>query len=788
MKKKILVFEYSSAIRKLIQFILEERGYEAHFFDTFNELKAYTFPKENGCIALCEARFPRTQPLEAVDYLLKNNIPTIVLVDEEKDQELLAERDIAASLYKEGIDALLDEIPFLLERLEQNQHINVLVVDDSTSFRTLLASSLEHLFFRVTAVKNAGEALKALAANPDIHLMICDYHMPDINGDELIRQVRETHSKEKLSVIGISSDEKITSRFLQAGANDYLRKPFRLDEFYSRIYNNVELVEKFDEVTRSKVLLEQYKRSVDQSSIVTKTDLNGIITYVNDRFCEISGYSREELIGRNHNIVRHPDISDAVYREMWETIKAQKSWRGIIKNRSKEGREYYVDSLVMPILDKDGNTTEYMSVRHDISRIIKQEKQIRKQTTDPLTGMPNRLKMLQDLQEMEDGTTVKLAIVDIDGFNKINDFFGYSIGDRVLIEVAKRLFESFGEKSHIYRIGPDQFCIVHRGEESLGAYAGELERGLKRIESGALLLDDKEVFFSLSSGVSESDGKDILMFTEIALKESKTKRRHITVYQDSFYDPKRFEENLAYLKKLKRAIEEDRVVPFYQPIYNMKKGKVEKYETLIRILDEDGTVIAPFFFLEVAKKAKLYFKLTRIMIEKSFAMFRDKPYEFSINLTIEDILDPDITGFLDEMIERYGIAERLVLEVVESEEIENFEKINEFFIRMKAKGCKIAIDDFGTGYSNFSYLANLKVDYIKLDGSLVKNIKEDKNAELVAKTVHEFCRNINAKTIAEYVENQEIMSLLLKMGVHYAQGYYIGKPSPKLLEESLNSR
>ena len=181
-------------------------------------------------------------------------------------------------------------------------------------------------------------------------------------------------------------------------------------------------------------------------------------------------------------------------------------------------------------------------------------------------------------------------------------------------------------------------------------------------------------------------------------------------------------------------------------------------------MDEEGKIVAPFFFLDVAKKAKLYRQLAKVMIEKSFRRFAENTLEFSINLTVEDIFDEELAQFLKEKIGEYGVADRLVLEVVESEEIENFVAIKRFFDEMKAMGCKIAIDDFGTGYSNFAYLAQLQVDYIKLDGSLIKNIATDPNARLIAQTIH-----------------REIMEVLAQIGVHYAQGYHVGKPEPTLV-------
>lgn len=222
------------------------------------------------------------------------------------------------------------------------------------------------------------------------------------------------------------------------------------------------------------------------------------------------------------------------------------------------------------------------------------------------------------------------------------------------------------------------------------------------------------------------------------------------------------------------------ILPFFQPILNIKTNKIEKFECLIRLIDEDGKAVEPFFFLDIAKKVKIYNKLTMVVIEKAFKVFKENSYEFSINLSIEDILNEELELFLLEKIEQYRVGSRLILEIVETEEIENFKPIQVFCQKLRTFGCKIAIDDFGTGYSNFEYLAKLDVDIIKIDGSLIKNIQSDNGAHLIANTIHTFSKNIKAKTVAEYVENREILTILKEMGVDYAQGYHIGRPAEEL--------
>ncbi|MDN5068531.1 sensor domain-containing diguanylate cyclase [Aliarcobacter butzleri] len=183
-------------------------------------------------------------------------------------------------------------------------------------------------------------------------------------------------------------------------------------------------------------LLNEYKNAIDESSIVSKANNKGIITFVNDRFCEISGYKKEELIGKSHNIIRHPSMTKEFFKDMWNTLLNKEIFRGIITNKSKKGKTYYVDSTIIPIIDNDNNIIEFIGIRHDITEIFEKEKIIQKQFLDELTSLPNRQKLLNDLKNV---INPKIAIINIDDFRNINDFYGFEIGDLLLKKFSDKL-------------------------------------------------------------------------------------------------------------------------------------------------------------------------------------------------------------------------------------------------------------------------------------------------------------------------------------------------------------
>lgn len=276
--------------------------------------------------------------------------------------------------------------------------------------------------------------------------------------------------------------------------------------------------------------------------------------------------------------------------------------------------------------------------------------------------------------------------------------------------------------------------------------------------------------------------KDELLKTANMVKKYSKISKDLSIYNKSLQIEKVYENNILWTLKLKKALENDDIVPYYQPIYNVKINKIEKYEALARLKDENGDILSPFSFLDIAKKSKQYVRLTKKMVRKSIEYFKDKDCEFSINLTIEDIEKKEVSQFILEKLKEHNIASKVVFELVESEGIKNFEEVNEFIDKVKELGCKIAIDDFGSGYSNFDYLIKLNANYIKVDGSLIKDILVNKNNQEIVITIIDFAKRQGFKTIAEFVSSEEIFNKVKELGIDYVQGYYIGEPKATIIE------
>lgn len=267
----------------------------------------------------------------------------------------------------------------------------------------------------------------------------------------------------------------------------------------------------------------------------------------------------------------------------------------------------------------------------------------------------------------------------------------------------------------------------------------------------------------------------------MAMTSAKKDQQSLLVYDPSLLLNTECENNIKWTKKLQNAIRNDRIIPYYQPIVDNFTGEYVKYESLVRLIDEDEKVISPFFFLEIAKRTKYYRTITQRVLEKSFECFKDTNYTFSVNLTIKDIMDEETQQTIFSLLEHYGIGNRVVFEIVESEGIENYDRVIAFIKNVKECGCKIAIDDFGTGYSNFEYLLKLKADFIKIDGSLIKALDKDNDAKILVSTIVNFSKQLGMLTIAEFVSDEKIYKIVKEMGIDYSQGYYFGEPKSTLV-------
>lgn len=649
---------------------------------------------------------------------------------------------------------------------QMSKEMTLLYVEDDPQARDVASSLFSEFFNTVYIAENGEDGTRLYSEHrKEIDLVITDITMPVMNGIEMIQNIRTLSSDVAIIVLSAHDDSNYLTQTIEAGVDGYLLKPLNVSQLVRTLTKVIEKIHLRYENTKNALLLKQYQNITNTSSIISKSDPKGVITFVNDKFCQISGYTKEELIGKPHNIIRHPDMPKSAFRDLWKTIKDEKrTWQGIVKNRAKNGDTYYVKTTVQPIVNPDGEVEEYISLRHDITAIMSDKKQL----FDFLEA--NRLSVL--------------ILVQIEDYPTLEKFY-----DKASVE---KIEMAFGK--HILYLMPNRwgFQRVYHLENGLYAFAIDrrnckankeeiravLEQFLANVKEYVVKVDSIEYDISVICSFTYGIFK-IFEDAKIGIENAIQNKQPI-VYADglSGVEYENALKNIETIHIIKTAIDNRKIISYFQPIVNNQTQKIEKYESLVRLITEDGQLLTPFYFLETAKKGRYYTKITKIVLENSFAALAHiKEAAISINLSVHDIERDEVTDYIDQLLsEHEDQAHRIIFELLESEDIKDFMLVKEFIKRVKTKGVKIAIDDFGTGYSNFERLLSYEPDILKIDGSLIKNIQNNTVNQHIVETIVLFAQKQNLSTVAEFVESEAIYNIVRDLGIEYSQGFYFGKP------------
>lgn len=370
----------------------------------------------------------------------------------------------------------------------------------------------------------------------------------------------------------------------------------------------------------------------------------------------------------------------------------------------------------------------------------------------------------------------KLAIFDISGFGNINHYYGYEFGEKLLKLISNRFQKRFSNNS-IYYLGADIFAVTAAKHIPKEEFLQNIKSTIWYFGYSPIELENNKVYIPLRVGVA-INYPELLFSAEFALSQTKVLKHNMVVYDISHHhichpNSLSIQQDLYWESEIIKAVKRNRFEVFIQSIIG-KNNK--KYEVLVRMKNSKGEIITPYFFIHRAKKINLYSQITKKVIEKSFEFFENKKVEFSINLTISDILDKEVIDFLIQKIYEYNLGDYLTIEITESEGIDNLTEVISFIKTLKSLGVKIAIDDFGTGYSNFSYLVQLQADLIKIDGSIIQEINKSKSAKAVIEAIVFFASKVGMKTVAEFVSTKEIYESSQEVGIDYFQGYLFDEP------------
>ncbi|MEA2029295.1 MAG: bifunctional diguanylate cyclase/phosphodiesterase [Campylobacterota bacterium] len=401
--------------------------------------------------------------------------------------------------------------------------------------------------------------------------------------------------------------------------------------------------------------------------------------------------------------------------------------------------------------------------------------------TDYLTHLPNKVYLDQLISSTDEAQTI--ILLNIDNFRLINQNLSYYIGDKILLKVAQKLQEFRPPVFELCRLQGDEFVFLANGDYLQEAQ--ELVQAIKKefkthpIDVGEIELD---ITFTIAIdyGIHDDLLKSVSTMIQ-ALKESGKNRVGIQEYNSRFKQEQ--QQNLYWIKMVKECLKKSQVEVFFQPIKEIATNQITKYEALARIILEDNEIIMPRSFIKPAILAGVGTEITKVVIDKGMKKFKNRTLKLSFNITQDDLREGYLAEYLQHKCQQYGIEHsQVILEILESISVDEEENYIEQLDNLKKLGYQIAIDDFGTEMSNFSRLLRLDPDYIKIDGSFIKNIDHDKNSFEIVSTIISFAHKIGSKVIAEFVHSQLVCDKVRALEIDYVQGYHIGEPSSKIIE------
>lgn len=548
-------------------------------------------------------------------------------------------------------------------------------------------------------------------------------------------------------------------------------------------------------IMAAKEQLSDFKDAIDEHSIVTITDIDGTIIYANEKFCLISGYSQEELIGQNHRILNSGNQERNYWTEMFKTISRGKTWNDEVRNIAKDGSFYWVKTTIMPSFDDTGAIKNYISIRTDITENKQLNEKISYQAShDALTGMVNRREFERRLEQLisrsEDGVPHSVLYLDLDEFKIVNDTCGHHAGDELLRQIPELVKQQTRKADLVARLGGDEFgLILHACDEHQAKNVAN--KILQSISDFQFCWEKRCYKIGVSIGIvmlgdEQTTLAETLKSADAACYAAKDRGRNtVVVYSASDNELVSRQEQMNWATKLTECLEEDKFILYAQPIVPTRKpaSKNISYEILLR-MTEGEKIIPPGAFLPAAERYNKITQIDRWVVSKTLSMIKDQKTflentdHISINLSGMSLTDESFMRFLIDEIDKSNLHGKICFEITETAAITNLSAASKAINILHGMGIRFSLDDFGSGLSSFAYLKNLQVDYLKIDGNFVKDIVTDPIDRAMVNSIHEVASVMGKTTVAEFVENEDILSVLCEIGVDYAQGYGIGKPAP----------
>lgn len=604
--------------------------------------------------------------------------------------------------------------------MRNTANIKILTVDDDPVILNGIAIYFEDSGYEVITAENGRIGLERFRSDkPDV--MLVDIRMPEVNGLEVLAAVAEESPETPIIMVSSTNTIQDAIEALRLHAWDFVTKP---------VYD-------------MKVLEHAVERAVEKADLMKEVQTNR-------RKLEEQA---EELRQVNAKLISEVD-------EHKRTLNDLKESELQLKN-SKDQLAELNQSLELRVIEQ----TEVIA---------------KKLVTDELTGLHNKLKLDVTLRE---NRKLILLLIGLDNFAQINTYYGFEAGDEMLKKLADFLGEHQPENSDLFRRTSSEFVLVMKDAllEEAGAYAADIHRRI--FNQSFILSGGISIQGTATIVVAGGSGPDVLKQAHLGMMEAKRKgRNRVFVLTQDVVIEERQVTNILWMNRVRSALKENMIVPYFQPIVDNRTGRISKYECLSRMLGKDE-VVSPYFFIDAAKMVGVIHQLTQVIIQKSFDTFKNTDLEFSINITEDDLKEGFLVKFMKSIFSEVAVSpSQVVFEVLEGISVTDSDRVLEQLTELKEMGCKIAIDDFGAEQSNFSRLLELNADFVKIDGKFIKNIHLDLKSFTITKAITRLAKDIGTKVIAEFVHCEEVQNKINELGIDFSQGYFIGKPEEKIIK------
>lgn len=544
---------------------------------------------------------------------------------------------------------------------------------------------------------------------------------------------------------------------------------------------------------------------VEQSpNMILITDKNHIIEYINQSMLDSLGYTAEELIGEKASILKSEKTPENTFREMKVSLEKSGTFNGEIINKKKSGEHFPVSCLISPLRDEDGEITHWASIQEDLTEIKKLKKELYfKSHHDSLTGLFNENAFKNSINELvkkakQEDTEHALAIIDLDDFELINTNCGLKAGDALVKKTAKVLKSKIHGGDIIARVGRDkfgllmQYCTLQQAQQKIDSIREKIyESGFK--------CDEQTYNITASVGIVSINKDSELVETivenaEIACNKAKQQGKNRSmIFSESHTDVKKRLEEMDMAARILNACDKNELFLLWQSIIPVNNDEEKNcIEVHVNMHDENGETIGGEEFLYIAEKYGVSTKIDLWVIRKAIGILEkhkkrilDQARLIVINLSSKSVCDINTHEYLLELLDDTDIPlSTLCFEIEEKVALSHLPEIRHFMYALKNRGCSISIEKFGARLSSFSYLQKIPFDYIKIDRSFVNNLVDDEMQRVFIKSIHDICQSMNKKTIAEFIDDENVVDILKKMGINYIQGSATGVPAltEKLLQ------